>query len=125
MQLALDLRMNLADGFGRFVVHGGQLFLLYVGFEVDSPFGWLLVAIGIALLSIIGWLLALRRWRAIGDTPTSQVATAAQGYTELTGQGMPLEGLPLVSPLNARPCLWFRYTVETKNSEGKWRHERT
>lgn len=116
------LSLRLADGFGRFVVSGGQLFLLLLGFQIDDPRGWFFVAIGIAGLSVFGWLGALRRWRSISDTPTSQVATAAQGYVELLGSGRPLDGLPLLSPLNGLPCLWYRYTIEDKDSEGKWRH---
>lgn len=119
------LSLRLTDGFGRFVVAGGQLMLVFVGLQLDHPLGWFAVCIGVALLSIFGWLGALRRWRHIIDTPTSLVATAAQGYVELLGRGKPLEGLPLVSPLTGLPCLWFRYTVEVKNSEGKWTQERS
>jgi len=122
---AQGLSLRLTDGFGRFVVAGGQLMLVFVGLQMDSPLGWFGVCIGIALLSIFGWLGALRRWRHIIDTPTSQIATAAQGYVELLGRGKPLEGLPLVSPLTGLPCLWFRYTVEVRNSEGKWTQDRS
>ena len=119
------LSLRLADGFGRFVVSGGQLILLFVGFQIDDPLGWLFIAMGIAALSVFGWLGALRRWRSISDTPTSQVATAAQGYVELIGRGKPLEGLPLVSPLTGLPCLWYRNDVEVKNNDGKWEHDRS
>lgn len=118
-----SLRPDLGDGFGRFVVHGGQLVLVFIGFELGSPLGWLIVSAGIAALSVVAWFLALRRWRSIADTPTSQVATAAQGYVELSGRGKPLAGLPLVSPLNGLPCLWYRYTIETKGSDGRWRRD--
>jgi hypothetical protein len=112
--------VRLADGFGRFAVSGGQLVLLIVGFQVDHPLGWFAAAAGIAALSIVGWLGSIRRWRSISDTPTSQVATAAQGYVELIGRGKQLQGLPLVSPLNGLPCLWYRYTIEEKGNDGKW-----
>ncbi|HWT54160.1 MAG TPA: hypothetical protein VN066_05080 [Rhodocyclaceae bacterium] len=119
------LSLRLADGFGRFVVSGGQLILLFIGFQIDDPRGWFFIAAGIAALSIFGWLAALHRWRSISDTPTSQVATAAQGYVELIGRGKPLDGLPLVSPLTALPCLWYRYNVEVKDGEGRWKHDRS
>jgi hypothetical protein len=115
---------RLADGMGRFVVSGGQLALLFIGAQAESPLVWLGVALSMALLSIFGWLGALRRWRHISDTPTSSIATAAQGYVELIGRGKALEGLPLVSPLNGLPCLWFRYIIEHKNPEGDWKQER-
>lgn len=116
---------RLADGFGRFVVSGGQLVLVFVGFKIDSPHGWLGVGAAIALLSIFGWLGALKRWRSISDTPTSQVATAAQGYVELVGRGRQLQGLPLLSPLNGLPCLWYRYTIEHRDNDGKWEEQRS
>lgn len=124
MELSLGGPWRLSDGVGRFVVSGGQLALVFVGLEIGSPEGWLGVAAAIAVLSVFGWLGALRRWRSVGDTPTSQVATAAQGYVELIGRGAPLDGLPLVSPLNGLPCLWYRYIIEHKDNDGKWQHER-
>lgn len=117
--------LRLSDGFGRFVVSGGQLVLLFVGFQIDHPLGWFGIAIAIAALSVFGWLGSLRRWRSIKDTPTSMVASAAQGYVELIGRGKALAGLPLVSPLNGLPCLWYRYTVEEKGSDGKWTQQRS
>lgn len=117
--------IRLADGFGRFVVSGGQLILLFIGFQIDDPRGWFFIAVGIAALSVFGWLGALRRWRIISDTPTSLVATAAQGYVELIGRGKALEGLPVVSPLTGLPCLWYHYDVEVKDGEGKWKHDRS
>lgn len=125
MQLDFGSHLHLRDGFGRFVVHGGQLVLVFIGFEMGTPAGWMFVSSGIAALSVLAWLLALRRWRLIADTPTSQVATAAQGYVELSGRGKALAGLPVLSPLNGLPCLWYRYTVETKDSDGKWHHDHT
>lgn len=115
------LRQNLGAGLGSFIVHGGQLGLVFIGFELGSPLGWLTVSAGIGALSVVAWFLALRRWRSMADTPTSQVATAAQGYVELSGRGQPLAGLPLLSPLNGLPCLWYRYVVETRDSHGRWR----
>ena len=117
--------LRLTDRFSRFAVSGGQLILLFVGFQIDHPMGWFGIAIGIAALSVFGWLGSLGRWRSIKDTPTSQVASAAQGYVELIGRGKPLEGLPLVSPLTGLPCLWYHYIVEEKDSDGKWRQQRS
>lgn len=117
--------LRLTDRFSRFAVSGGQLFLLFIGFQIDDPLGWFGIASGIAALSVFGWLGSLRRWRNIKDTPTSQAATAAQGYVELIGRGKPLEGLPLVSPLTGLPCLWYHYTVEEKDNDGKWKHQRS
>ena len=80
---------------------------------------------GGALLSAIGfpaWVAALRRVRAIADTPTSRIASAAQGYVELLGSARPLGGLPLLSPLTGLPCLWYRYRIERREND-KWVHD--
>src|SRR5690606_17246834 len=55
------------------------------------------------------------------DTPTARIASAAQGYTELQGRGRPLDGTPLLSPVNALPLLWYRLQTERRQSDGKWR----
>lgn len=59
---------------------------------------------------------ALRRSRIIGDTPTSRLRSAAQGYVELEGHGSLMEGLPIVAPLSGIACLWFRYRIERRRS---------
>jgi hypothetical protein len=125
LALSSGRTLRLADGFGRFAVSGGQLVLVFIGFQIDDPLGWFFVAVGIAVLSVIGWLGSIRRWRSISDTPTSLVATAAQGYVELVGRGKALEGLPLASPLTGLPCLWYHYDVEVKGHDGKWKHDRS
>lgn len=117
--------LQLRDGFSRFILSGGQLALIMLGFQIEHPLGWVGVAVAIALLSVWGWMGAVRRWRAMTDMPTSQIASAAQGYVELHGRGRGLAGLPLVSPLNGLPCLWYRYTIEHKDNDGKWSHYRT
>jgi hypothetical protein len=72
-----------------------------------------------------GWLRSLRRLRAVADTPTARIASAAQGYAELRGRGEPFGGQPLLSPLNQLPVLWYRLVTERRDSEGRWRHERS
>jgi len=61
-----------------------------------------------------GWLRAVHHSRLILDTPTSRVASAAQGYAELFGRGLPLDGMPLYSPLYGLPVLWYRLLVERR-----------
>ena len=62
-----------------------------------------------------------RRYRAIGDTPTSRVASTAQGYVELTGKAVQHAGRAFLSKLTALPCLWHRYRVEQKTGDDKWK----
>lgn len=107
--------------YGQFVTSGAQLVILVFGIESESREGWLICLALLALLSLFAWLSALRRRRTISDTPTSRVASAAQGYVELHGKGKTIAGTPLYSPLTGLPCLWYRFQIETKDHDGKWR----
>lgn len=98
----------------------GQFILLVVGFHTGRREVWLGALAGIALLSLLGWVGALRRRHAITGMATSRIASAAQGYVELHGWGRPLDLNPLHSPLSGAPCLWYRYQVEHKTNEDKW-----
>lgn len=72
-----------------------------------------------------GWLRSVRTARLIMDTPTSRIASAAQGYVELRGHGRALDGIPLLSPVNGLPVLWFRVRTERRQNDGKWHHVAT
>ncbi len=115
--------VSLRRGYSDLVTSGGQLLLLIIGLKTESSLGMFVCVALMAPLSLLAWTSAFRRTRAVADTPTSKVASAAQGYVELRGTGKPLAGLPLMSPFTAVPCLWFRYKVERKDSNNKWVHE--
>lgn len=115
--------VRLRRGYGNLVTSGGQLILLLVGLKTESSLGMFVCVALMAPLSLLAWTSAFRRTRAVADTPTSKVASAAQGYVELIGTGKPLAGAPLMSPLTHLPCLWFRYTIERKDNENKWVQE--
>src|SRR5574340_44794 len=111
--------VRLRREYAQLVTSGAQLLLLFVGVKLESREGWLGTLSLMALISFFAWLSALKRLRAIRDTPTSRVASAAQGYVELTGRGKPF-GEPLISKLRQLPCLWYRYKVERRISKDKW-----
>jgi len=112
--------VRLRREYAQLVTSGAQLLLLLVGFKLESRNGWLFCLSAIAAISILAWLSALNRLRTIRDTPTSKVASAAQGYVELTGRGGQIKEAPLLSKFTALPCLWYRYTVERRDSNDKW-----
>lgn len=118
--------MVVSTSFGMFgsSLHAGaaalQFFLLALAFQVGRREVWLMCLVGIALLAFLSWATALRRRRAMASMPTSRIASAAQGYVELQGRGMPLDMNPLLSPLSGMTCLWYSYQVEEKNSDDKW-----
>jgi hypothetical protein len=94
--------------------------LLLIGFRLGSRTGWLWVLGIMTAVSLLAWFSALRRLRVVRDTPTSRIASAAQGYAELIGQGKQLGDPPLLGKLSLLPCLWYRYKVERKNSKNEW-----
>ena len=89
----------------------------------DDFWFWTLT-IGIAALG--GGALSLRSIRIarlIEDMPTSRVRSAAQGYVELTGRGLPLAGTQNLAPLTQRPCVWWRYRISRREQTGKSRSD--
>lgn len=113
--------VSLRREYAQLVTSGAQLLLLFVGIHLESREGWLGSLGMMAAVSIPTWLSALKRLRAIRDTPTSRVASAAQGYVELIGRGKPFGDAPLISKLRMLPCLWYRYKVEQRTSKDKWK----
>lgn len=61
----------------------------------------------------------LRRARLIEDIPTSRIRSAAQGFVELEGHGRTLPESRILAPMTGSPCLWWRYIIEKKVSNGK------
>lgn len=111
-----DFRETLVDPF----VFGGYLALAGIAAHLDSRDGWVGALALIAVVAFFAWMMSVRRARAIGDTPTSKIASAAQGYVELVGRGRNSSDLPVLSKFTHLPCLWFRYIVEQRTSNNKW-----
>lgn len=93
--------------------------------QSERGWGWTVGVVFLLLTALYGWLRSTKTARLIADTPTSRIASAAQGYVELHGRGRPLDGSPLLSPVNGLPVLWFRVQTERRQSDGKWRHVST
>lgn len=110
--------------YAQLITSGGQLVLLVIGLQIGTREGWSYCLPALALFSLFAWRSSLKRLRAIRDTPTSRIASAAQGYVEVIGRGRDLTDTPLISHLRMLPCLWYRYRVEeryrTKDGEA-WR----
>lgn len=89
----------------------------------DDFWFWTLT-IGVAA---VGGAVFSLRWiklaRLIEDMPTSRVRSAAQGYVELTGRGLPLRGAATPAPLSQRPCVWWRYRITRREQTGKNRRD--
>lgn len=106
---------------GYMLAMGAQFVLVLLALKLPHPQLRLLEIGGVALLALLVWTSALRRRWIFLATPISRIATAAQGYVELQGEGQALDGKPLFAPLSGNSCLWFRYKVEERNGN-RWEH---
>jgi hypothetical protein len=87
---------------------------------LENPAMWAYAFAFAAAVNLWAWLAALRKRVNILDTPTSRVASAAQGYVELIGRARPLAGGELLTPHSQLPCLWYRYRV-LRSENNAWR----
>ncbi len=106
--------------FANLALTGGNLSFLVLGFKLGTPAGWMFVFALVGASSAWAWLANLRRYRTIADTPTSRIASAPQGYVEISGRGRQPPGSQLRSPITGLPCLWYRYIVEHRE-DNRWR----
>jgi hypothetical protein len=94
-----------------------HLVLLLFGAHIGSKRGWVLVLVLIACISVAFWILNFRRARAVGDTPTSRIASAPQGYVELAGKARPFPGDRMISPVSRIHCVWYHFIIHEKNGD--------
>ena len=113
---------SLRQQYAQLITSGGQLILLFACFHLGSRDGWLWTLGGIACISIFAWYSTLHRYRMISGTPTSRIASAAQGYVELIGKALP-QGEAILGKYSLLPCLWYRYKVERRNHKNEWHTE--
>ena len=102
------------------LIVGGYLVLLVIGLQVRTSDAWFGTLSATGLLALGAWVMSFRRARIIADTPTSRIASAAQGYVELVGRGHHHPGGPILSKVTALPCIWYRFIIEQKVGDGKW-----
>ena len=98
---------------------GAQLVLLGIGVFAPGRAGWPIALALIAAISLAAWIGVYRRLRVVEDTPTSNIASAAQGYVELSGRCESTPGAPTLAPYSHLPCAWCRYVMEAY-SDRKW-----
>jgi hypothetical protein len=88
--------------------------------QAKDPKVFLAVPPIIAVVAFVAWMLSLRRLLVIGGTPTSKIASAAQGYVELIGRAAAHPGGALRSRYTLLPCVWYQYKIEQRERDGKW-----
>jgi hypothetical protein len=110
----------LKSGYANFVTSGSHLLLLLVAFQLGDPRVWLGCLALIAAISFVAWVSNLKRNRAVADTPTSKIGSAAQGYVEIHGRACRGSEYLATGKLGSLPCIWYRYTTYRKDSDNKW-----
>ncbi len=94
--------------------------IIVLALQTESAEAWPYALLAMAVVSFFAWVGNYRRYRQIHDLPTSRIASAAQGYVELSGHSDLLAGDPIASPLSHTPCCWYSYEIEEKQSNDKW-----
>ena len=96
-------------------------FIGILGGHTENRTGVAIALAAMAVVAFVAWMLSLRRLLAMAGTPTSRIASAAQGYVELVGRGRNVPDYPILSHLTSLPCVWYRYIVEQRQSDNKWK----
>ena len=63
---------------------------------------------GLGAAGLYWFYYGFSRQRGVADTPTSRIASAAQGYVEVFGEAFRLKGIRELFAQNGVPCLWYR-----------------
>ena len=85
---------------------------------------FLLLILGAAAAAAYSFWFAFKAWRenrVIADTPTSRVRSAAHGYVQFAGHGVPMPKEENRAPLSGIPCAWWRYKIEERRQSGRSR----
>ncbi|GAB4356328.1 MAG: GIDE domain-containing protein [Methylohalobius sp. ZOD2] len=95
---------------------GSQLRDIVTGASPVQFWGVTTVLILVSLWLFYRGFRGLRRARLIEDTPTARIRSAPQGYVELEGEAVILPGEPVYAPLSGRPCVWYEYRIEHRET---------
>lgn len=107
-------------GYSDLLTSAVHLLILVAAFQANDRRAWLGAWALVAAISFFAWMASFRRGRAIADTPTSRIASAAQGYTELYGRATAVTENLVRAKQGSLPCVWFRCVTYRKNSQNKW-----
>jgi hypothetical protein len=107
------------DGYVNLLTSGSHLLLLLVAARLNERPAWTICFALIAAISFFAWASNFKRGRAIADTPTSKVGSAAQGYVELYGRARGNNN-HVQSKGSSFPCIWYRCTTSRMNSDKRW-----
>lgn len=120
--MTFTFNIGSSRGHGPLLLTGGLHFIiLAIAAQSESAEVWPFALLAMSVVSFFAWIGNYRRYRVIHDLPTSNVASAAQGYVELVGVGRLIDGSQIYCPISQRPCCWYRYTVEEEVNDDKYK----
>src|SRR5690349_5606164 len=98
--------------------HLVYLAFLAIGIFVPFAWSWRVALLLLVVASFAFWIRYFRKWRAIADVPTSNIASAAQGYVELVGTVASAPGREMVGLFSRKTCVWMHYNVYEVTDKG-------
>lgn len=110
----------LKNGYVNLITSGSHLLLLLVAARINEVPVWIASFALISVISFFAWMSNFRRGRAIANTPTSRIASAAQGYVELYGRTSNAAQYLVQAKGGSLPCIWFRCATYRRGSDNKW-----
>lgn len=111
--------LGLRDGYVNLLTSGSHLLLLLAAARINERSAWGVSFALIAAISFFAWTSNFRRGRAIADTPTSKIGSAAQGYVEIYGSARSNQKL-VQAKGGSIPGVWFRCKTYRMNTDRKW-----
>lgn len=115
---------SLRRGYVDLLTSGSYLILLVIGIKAEHPAGWVVSMAVIAMVAFFAWMSTFQRSRSIADTPTSRIASAAQGYVEIYGQASRAPEYRIQAQASSLPCVWFKCVTYERTTDNKWREVR-
>lgn len=113
---------SFQTGYANLITSCSHLLLLLVAARINEPSAWVVCLTLIAAISFLAWMSNFRRGHAIADTPTSKIASAAQGYVELFGRVSKAPEYRIARAGGSLPCAWYRFVTYRRSADNKW-HE--
>ena len=112
---------DLRDAYRQALSSAASLGVLLIGVQFSQATGRA-VCLGItAAVGLFAGASAYLRARAIADIATSHIGSAAQGQVKLVGRASVAPGELIMSPVSGAACIWYRYTVYTRDNGGdRW-----
>lgn len=83
---------------------------------------WAIITAGLASLGVYGFWFGFRslaKCRAIENTASARIRSAAQGYAEFSGVAALPPKATCRGPLTGLHCVWWRYKIEESRGSGR------